>query len=566
MNKLVVWLLAVFWSLNFTLWGQIGIFYRKSLTLEQQEFMQIAKSLLVDSTLSISDALICIYPGFGSDSPLSVLPTMDKQLRAFGYTILYYRTPLYEVWDRQRDCREIDPRITPHRGMESVPRYCLVLSQDSLGVWLWLQDYLAAQPWRWSYRLDGDTSGCLTALAKELRQEVPLVDFSLVETVEPEYMVSLSGEPLDSLTQAALERLSVDGWKLELNYGNYGGLGFNHKKCFKPEEMAKLGKLLLARFVCLTISRPLSSLRSAGHSLPPLDLRDAYGNRVWRDDSREAEDFEQVTFYSPLPLLDSTRNVELSFDLQPLGYQFSLKNMFVCRGLPRLAWAESWPYRVYANPEVLARVRTADVNEFLAGLADMETQFNFARGEVVKNVYITSDDFINAGLLWGDTASVYLHQGTVGLDSFAIRQGVNARIIGRHEAIHALIRRLNLNKSIELVDLFNRFRGLPTSAFFDLVEGNSFLAQLDEARFDPDAGMFGGHSYSSVHEFMASYLNSIIREGWEEIILQKEAEFRLQYAMATQIVRNVFQQRTELRQTALCRLLESRLDWLKKIK
>jgi len=93
------------------------------------------------------------------------------------------------------------------------------------------------------------------------------------------------------------------------------------------------------------------------------------------------------------------------------------------------------------------------------------------------------------------------------------------RSIARHEAVHA-------------ADTEYHFARSPlVQAAFLLMPDDGF-ALLDESRVYPHG--FGGHSADNPDEFLASFVNSLVRPDWEQWVAIQPNDFRKAYLLAAQ--------------------------------
>ncbi|MDP3986431.1 MAG: hypothetical protein U1C53_01155 [Candidatus Veblenbacteria bacterium] len=536
------------------------VFGIPTLESQQQEYLKVVKGfMLLDSTIAVSNRTICIVPGEGPGSPLELVPGLGDALLRAGYFIKRGTTPKLEALAIKLPYLTVDPRVIVGLGVR-ISRYCLEARKEGQDWVLRLEDYLAQKPRRLNCPLRMDTNSVVDILVRELSLEVPLIDWEEVLVEPPEYMVTLTGVRFDTATQSTLSRLADDGWRFNIKYGNYGGWGDYDYIYLSPTRLLELGQLYTERFVCLEFMRAVDSLRA--EVLIDTEAVDVYGNLIVRNASYNRLLAKELVSYSPpFPVSEESDSIALSFDLGMLGYTGAvLSKMFVCPSVRKVQIDSSWPYELYAIPDVLASLDSVKVKEFLLGLADIEAYFGFPLGKVVRRLYVSNSGEVNAGFNHSDPSGVYAHIPILSQDS-AHDSWIDVRMVGQHEAAHLVGHRLGLNRHRGLIGLHKmRPQESTASALFAL--GFKFFDELDESDFDPGRALFGGHSYEDPPEFIASYITSVVRPGWETIIQKKDAEFVRDYTTVTQVVRNIFRD-LGLGGTAICNLLEQRLAWLR---
>ncbi|HAO81673.1 MAG TPA: hypothetical protein DDW92_02170 [Candidatus Veblenbacteria bacterium] len=567
MNKFAILLTALL-LIAASAWAQTSLILGTPDTrIDQKKYLSAVKTFMQsDSSFAVVDSIICVMSGYGPGNPLTQIRGLQSSLQKNSYTIYMNSTPADMIQDWRWANSNIDPRIQPHRGLTKVSRYCLVIKQDSLQSILWLQDYLAVNPWRWSHLINGDSITIIQSLLTELkRKDIAQVNMADIKPETYDYMISLVGEPIDSASQALLRALATDGWTMKISYGNYGGMAIENIYYLKPDKLASLGKINIARLNGVVFIKSVDSLENILRQYAEFDTFDTFGNNVCRDMVADAlTSSTRITYFPALALMDSVVAIEYSFDLKYLGYSGVLNKIFSSPSVSRIKIDDPWPYMVYGVKKILPKLESYQVKDFLLGIADIESLFAYDLSEVIKRIYITTDHIQNAGYNSSDTASVYVHELTLSKIDTVGFLPVDARIVGRHEAIHAIADKLGLNDNELLGQLFWELH----SEFRANIMGGSgyFYAQLDEEKFDPDSAIFGGHSFESPKEFLASYLNSVVHENWEEIMAKKSEGFSQTYTHVTQVMRNIFIGRPELKNTAMASLLEVRLVWFKENK
>lgn len=564
MNRVVImlwliWLLAGGWASPQNHYNHLA---------DQEEYLIAVKSLLeFDPTIEINDSIICV-PYMSCD----YVARVAEQLVDKGYVIRRYCDPKDEVVDLFVQKNSIDPRVNSRYNKEPIPRYCLVT--DSLRTKIWLLDYLAAVPGRWytyaTCEIDtGRIKQTALAVADEIKRKVPLADLSTKESLPIWYRVTLSDKEHEFSTYLALQQLDLTGWKIEICYGDYGFVTGENYFTIEPNKLVELGKLRLDRLVSVTFYKDNDT--SSDFSKISFDSLsyfgyDRFGNRVWAELRTWSNSLlPKVNFAPPFPLAWLNDEIEYSFDLKMLGTDLVLHSLLISPAIPKIKLDDSWQYSIYATPETFNRCDGEAIKQFLLGIADVETYFGLPLASKIKRVYISQEKEYNAGYYRVDANSVYIFAKM--FDSAAESEGVNVRLVGRHEAIHALAHHYGLDDNDNLADLHRQLQGPGFRySLWSTISKKSFFGQLNESDFDTTdqiSRKSGGHAQTSASELVATFINSVIREGWEEIMSAKSSEFRKKYATSLQVFRNVLREITALEQTYIYALLEKRLDWLR---
>lgn len=559
MNKLFIGLLLFFFIAGSTTNAQrfVRVSYTSNIHAEQIEYLNALENLLyLDSNLTVNNRVICITPGSGPFCVLELVPGLDTALLRAGFIYKRSETPRSQI----RAIVDVNSRVDPRIDITHIQlsRYSLSVSKEGDTTKLYLYDYLAKNPVRWSRVLLNNTDSIPELLLAELNRKQ--VDTESVQVVpQPiEYLVKLANKSIDNSTKELLRELSNDGWRMRISYSLYGYSGWYYQYKIDPKRIAEIGPLFLDRFVFLTLSRHPDSISSK--LFDDTYIFDDFGNLISRDVAEaKINGVEAIDFISPFPLGLEVDTIAISFSLESLGYQGCLRDIFYCRTVGEVKVNDPWPYKLYSTPEAINNIDSLQIRNFMLGLADVESYFGFQLGQVISRIFISDDNFPNAGFRPADPAGVYVNAVTLSIDS-VFGEKLDTRLIGQHEAVHVIgnILHINRNPNLKLLHESNQqFRSHYSYLDYE------FFSELNEGSFDPDVQVFGGHSQSNAWELLASYITSVIRSDWESIMVKKSDLFKKRYAFVTQVVKNIFSDNDYLIDKTITDILKQRLIWLR---
>lgn len=559
MNKLFIGLLLFFFIAGSTTNAQrfVRVSYTSNIHAEQIEYLNALENLLyLDSNLTVDNRVICITPGSGPFCVLELIPGLDTALLRAGFIYKRSETPRSQI----RAIVDVNSRVDPRIDITHIQlsRYSLSVSKEGDTTKLYLYDYLAKNPVRWSRVLLNSTDSIPELLLVELNRKQ--VDTESIQVVpQPiEYLVKLANKSIDNSTKELLRELSNDGWRMCISYSLYGYSGWYYQYKIDPKRIAEIGPLFLDRFVFLTLSRHPDSISSK--LFDDTYIFDDFGNLISRDVTEaKINGVEAIDFISPFPLELEVDTIAISFSLESLGYQGCLRDIFYCRTVGEVKVNDPWPYKLYSTPEAINNIDSLQIRNFMLGLADVESYFGFQLGQVISRIFISDDNFPNAGFRPADPAGVYVNAVTLSIDS-VFGEKLDTRLIGQHEAVHVIgnILHINRNPNLKLLHESNQqFRSHYSYLDYE------FFSELNEGNFDPDVQVFGGHSQSNAWELLASYITSVIRSDWESIMVKKSDLFKKRYAFVTQVVKNIFSDNDYLVDKTITDILKQRLIWLR---
>jgi hypothetical protein len=256
-------------------------------------------------------------------------------------------------------------------------------------------------------------------------------------------------------------------------------------------------------------------------------------------------------------------------------------------GIPELSWIESldlapdrhlWRevglsyYDLTRDDiDVVADIGVRNIRQ---GISQVVKTFGFTRTSeqsIVESVYFLSDSDSERVLPYDNlrhhTATATPTTGVIQLSTKILsleglsdeRKGELLRNIAAHEALHLLdLRAIRLTDVPEMQKLW-----LSTSP--------EILAQINESNFYGIHELDAGHAQDNPHEFVASFLNSLLSERWEEGLERLSPDAQNVYKQAltilnqhlTQLASSDVQFSDQLKKAAIEKILRERTAFFK---
>ena len=177
-------------------------------------------------------------------------------------------------------------------------------------------------------------------------------------------------------------------------------------------------------------------------------------------------------------------------------------------------------YEISVDSVLVDKINKESIQPYANGISTAEILFGLQPGSLVKKIIIVNESGKNAGFKEEDTSSIYLGKDLFIKNNKREENPVDGVEMGKHETFHSLDRNYHISKDEEWQKLFTEFNSTKEniSKNQNMVSSIQYFELINESSFDPDKQIFGGHSADNADEFFASFINSVTRENWQEIM------------------------------------------------
>ncbi len=481
----------------------------------------------------------------------------------------------------------VDKRLLAPEDVSSgvpIPRYHLRFAarrkdeHDSTNDVVVMEDWLAQEPIVFRHVIEPPTTTeQYDAQQNELADKIqaamaakrPEVNLESVKLEVPREVFGFASKPLSTETAAQLERFNREGRKILLSFGYKGeGALASFLRSVPIDSVLKYGKLKAEHVNEITLYRkqpPEQADTMSGLVKPP--AYDTYGNLVIHEHigtkSESDPQVDAVRYIPPYPFgKRGERFKDVNLDLGEFGTPGLLVGLLERPMLEPVPGDPQGTYVVYATEEIASGFKPEQLAPIASGARAAETLFGYKPGEAVKNIYVVADEALNAYYSKHDTVTVSFQRGIASSNVGPEGERIDAARIGRHEAYHLIDDKLDLSADELWQKLFQSL-GPAVIGFFGYSKPPSeYYQRLNESGFDPQAPIMGGHSGDNPQEFLASFLNSLDRDRWEEALCSHPAEFAESYKQTLATLGDMLKKYPQLEGAPIIKLVRARLTKL----
>jgi hypothetical protein len=227
-------------------------------------------------------------------------------------------------------------------------------------------------------------------------------------------------------------------------------------------------------------------------------------------------------------------------------------------------------YEISGDSVLVKSLSKENLQPYVYGISTAEILFGLKPGTLVKKIVIVNESGKNAVFREQDTSSIYLGKDLFIQNTKTEENPVDGVEMGKHETFHSLDRNYHISQDAKWQELFKEFslKLENVSKNENTISSIQYFELINEGNFDPDKQIFGGHSEKDEKELLASFINSITRENWEEIMtMYKEhgrfTDFINNYKKTLETLQNILTSKKDISTDApILKILEQRINFL----
>ncbi|MEK7088746.1 MAG: hypothetical protein AAB913_01290 [Patescibacteria group bacterium] len=228
-------------------------------------------------------------------------------------------------------------------------------------------------------------------------------------------------------------------------------------------------------------------------------------------------------------------------------------------------------YEISGDSVLVKSLNKETLQTYVYGISTAEILFGLEPGTLVKKISIINESGKNAGFSERDTSAIDLGKDLFMADNKPQENQIDGLEIGKHETFHLLDRIYHISEDTAWQELFKELSLRPENApkNENIIWDIQYFELINEKNFDPDKQIFGGHSADNIKEFLASFINSITRENWQEIMNKYKEhggfdDFIIKYKKTLETFQNILTAKKDISSNApILEIIKQRINFLK---